>query len=68
MKDGVVEFLDPAEEESSLIAMFPKNLKSSDHVNPFTHCEMDPSAILGVSAALIPYANHNQLPRLTFQV
>lgn len=35
---------------------------------PYTHCELDPLAILGIAAALIPWPNHNQAPRNTYQV
>lgn len=35
---------------------------------PYTHCELDPLAILGVAAALIPWPDHNQAPRNTYQV
>jgi len=34
---------------------------------PFTHVEMDPTSILGISANIIPYPNHNQGPRNTYQ-
>lgn len=34
----------------------------------YTHCEIDPGGILSVSAALIPFANHNQAHRMSFQV
>lgn len=33
---------------------------------PYTHCEMDPSAILGIAASVIPMPEHNQGPRNTF--
>ena len=33
----------------------------------FTHVEMDPTSILGISAAVIPYPNHNQGPRNSYQ-
>lgn len=35
---------------------------------PYTHCELDPLAILGIAATLIPWPNHNQAPRNTYQV
>ena len=35
---------------------------------PYTHCELDPLAILAIAAALIPWPNHNQAPRNTYQV
>jgi DNA-directed RNA polymerase II subunit RPB2 len=34
---------------------------------PYTHCELDPQAILGVASALIPWPDHNQAPRNTYQ-
>lgn len=34
---------------------------------PYAYCEIDPSAILSVSASIIPLANHNQAPRNTYQ-
>lgn len=36
-------------------------------IRPFTHCEVDPTALLGFAASIIPSANHNQGPRLVFQ-
>ncbi len=35
---------------------------------PFSHCEIDPLAILGAVSSLIPWPNHNQAPRNTYQV
>jgi DNA-directed RNA polymerase beta subunit/intein/homing endonuclease len=32
----------------------------------YTHCEMDPSAILGIAASVIPMPEHNQGPRNVF--
>lgn len=34
----------------------------------YTHCEIDPKAILSIAAACIPWPNHNQAPRNTYQV
>merc|ERR1712076_176103 len=33
----------------------------------YTHCEVHPSMILGVSASIIPFPDHNQSPRNTYQ-
>lgn len=33
----------------------------------YTHSEMDPSAIWGISASIMPASTHNQGPRVTFQ-
>lgn len=63
LKDGVVEYLDCDEEEQCLIAMRPSDL----HKKKYTHCELDPSAMLGVCAALIPFPDHNQSPRNCYQ-
>ena len=34
---------------------------------PYTHCELDPSAILGISASIIPMPEKNQAPRNVYQ-
>lgn len=45
-----------------------ENINKIRKNRPYTHCELDPQAILGVAAALIPWPNHNQAPRNTYQV
>lgn len=34
----------------------------------FTHCEIDPLDLLDIAASLIPWPDHNQAPRNTYQV
>jgi len=69
---GLVEFIDTEEEETTLIAMKPADLvpdKSGSSVmsTTFTHCEIHPSMILGICASIIPFPDHNQSPRNTYQ-
>eukprot|EP00042_Codosiga_hollandica_P059449 m.916301 g.916301 ORF g.916301 m.916301 type:complete len:1179 (+) comp60162_c0_seq1:57-3593(+) len=63
---GVVEYLDCYEEETSMIAMTPKKLKEP-YCQWYTHCEIHPSMIFGVCASIIPFPDHNQSPRNTYQ-
>uniref|UniRef100_A0A6C0LXS0 DNA-directed RNA polymerase n=1 Tax=viral metagenome TaxID=1070528 RepID=A0A6C0LXS0_9ZZZZ len=61
---GIVEYLDADELDCSdvLIAM-----ERGDITPEHTHCELHPAMMYGVNAGLIPYANHNPAPRLTYQ-
>ena len=43
-------------------------LARAEKVLPFTHCELCPQSILGIASSLIPYPDHNQAPRNTYQV
>ncbi len=62
VKKGVVEFLDADEEENALIALNPDEITEKT-----THVEIWPHAILGAGASIIPYAEHNQSPRNTYE-
>ena len=42
-------------------------LKELKSVAKYTHCEIDPTATMGLAASIIPLANHNQGPRLSYQ-
>src|SRR3989339_2237541 len=59
VKQGVIEYLDAAEEENSLVAFFESEI-TPDH----THLEITPLAMLGYCTSLVPYANFNQSTRL----
>ena len=76
MAEGVCEYLDVEEEETSLIAMSYEDLQLSNSVSKnesegqllcYTHCEIHPSMILGICASMIPFPDHNQSPRNTYQ-
>ena len=67
---GVVEYIDTLEEETVMIAMSPEDLKqekSYAYCTSYTHCEIHPAMILGVCASIIPFPDHNQSPRNTYQ-
>lgn len=68
---GVVEYIDTLEEETVMIAMSPDDLKQEKeyaYCTTYTHCEIHPAMILGVCASIIPFPDHNQSPRNTYQV
>jgi DNA-directed RNA polymerase II subunit RPB2 len=66
--DSVIEYIDPEEQSWSLIATKPKDIiVKSDNIHKFTHCEIHPSTIFGVLASCIPFPEHNQSPRNTYQ-
>jgi len=68
LMEGIVEYIDTEEEETTMIAMEPKDLDSADsYSSTYTHCEIHPAMILGVCASIIPFPDHNQSPRNTYQ-
>lgn len=67
LKNGLCEFLDVEEEETAMISMHISDLKNKGAINAYTHCEIHPSMILGVCASIIPFPDHNQSPRNTYQ-
>ena len=75
--ESVIEYVDPLEQNTSLIAMKPcelvnKNKNAQEQVQDkfifkYTHCEIHPSTIFGILASCIPFPEHNQSPRNTYQ-
>lgn len=59
VKQGVIEYLDAEEEENAFIAIWPWEI-TKEH----THLEINPGTMLGISANLIPYPNHDRGDRV----
>ena len=60
VQQGVIEYLDAAEEENALLAFDEKDL-TPEH----THLEITPLAMLGIVTTLVPFGDYNQSARLS---
>ena len=61
---NLVEYIDPGETEHCYIAMTYKDVMEKTDA---THCEIHPSVMLGTLASNIPFPDHNQSPRNSYQ-
>lgn len=59
VKEGVIEYIDAAEEENVFVA-----LKEEDLTPEHTHLEVHPIDLFGLITSLVPFANHDQGSRL----
>ncbi|MEK6896761.1 MAG: DNA-directed RNA polymerase subunit B'' [Nanoarchaeota archaeon] len=59
VKEGVIEYMDAAEEEDALVAFTPNDI-SDKH----THLEIDSIDLFGLITSIVPFANHDQSSRL----
>ena len=62
--ESIIEYMDVEEANCALIAMTPSAMTSAQR---YTHMELDPSLMLGAIAGTIPFSDHNQAPRNTYQ-
>ena len=62
MERGIIEMLDANEEENCLVAMSPEEATTKH-----THLKLYPGAMFGIAASIIPYPEHNQSPRNTYE-
>ena len=61
LRMGVLELIDANEEENCYVTLDEKDAKNH------THLEVFPPSILGAGASIIPYPEHNQSPRNTYE-
>ena len=66
LPESVLEFIGPEEQNFAMIAMTPQQLAAKREYQ-HTHCEIHPSTIFGMLASCIPFPEHNQSPRNTYQ-
>jgi DNA-directed RNA polymerase subunit B' len=59
VKEGIIEYLDAMEEESTYIAFYPEDI-TPEH----THLEVTPLAMFGLCTSLVPYANYNSAQKV----
>ena len=68
IEESIIEYVDPDEQNWSMIATNPKALfNQTGEMYNYTHCEIHPSTMFGVLASCIPFPEHNQSPRNTYQ-
>jgi DNA-directed RNA polymerase II subunit RPB2 len=68
INNAILEYIDPEEQSFSLVATKPRDMiEISDNIYNYTHCEIHPSTLFGVLASCIPFPEHNQSPRNTYQ-
>lgn len=59
VEQGIIEYLDSAEEENALVAFY------EDQVTPeHTHLELTPLGIVGFACSIVPFGNYNTGPKL----
>lgn len=68
IEEGIIEYIDVQEENNCMIGMDINMINNKKYNNTiFTHCEIHPSFLQGVLASIIPFSDHNQAPRNTYQ-
>jgi DNA-directed RNA polymerase subunit B' len=60
VKQGIIEYLDAAEEENALVA-----ITASDITSEHTHLSIAPMEILGLVGSYVPFANHSPGARVS---
>ena len=70
-ENTIIEYLDAEENNTTLVAINFKNIhkgfKGNIYPKKYQYLEIHPSLILGLCASNIPFPDHNQAPRNTYQ-
>jgi len=61
IKDSSIEYIDAEEEDNLFIALYSKDITTSH-----THVELSPSMILGLSAGMVVYPEHDRGDRVNY--
>ena len=68
LDNSIIEYIDPEEQSFSMIATTPHDIINvKQYVHKYTHSEIHPSTIFGIITSCIPFLEHNQSPRNTYQ-
>jgi DNA-directed RNA polymerase subunit B' len=67
MSEGALEYIDVAEQEQIYILIAEDINHIRNKKMRYTHCEIDPTIILGLSAVSMPFTEFNPGPRCTYQ-
>lgn len=63
VREGVVVYVDKTEEASLRVGLWA----AAPSPDAYTHYEIHPACVNGICAAMIPFPDHNQSPRNTYQ-
>jgi DNA-directed RNA polymerase II subunit RPB2 len=66
LRAGALEFVDKQEEAALRVAV-RATAAPPEGWGAYTHAEIDPALLAGLSGSLIPFADYNQSPRNTYQ-
>jgi DNA-directed RNA polymerase II subunit RPB2 len=61
--DSVIEYIDPEEQQHTLISMDINDVGK----RLYDYCEIHSSSMFGILASCVPFPDHNQSPRNTYQ-
>lgn len=69
LREGYIELIDKSEEDELMLVSSPSRFHSLSKKErmEITHCELHPSLMFGAGSSLVPYPDHNQSPRITYQ-